>query len=182
MGIIKPPHEAHPFIAVMFTNAQELTALQSIMCQKLGEYFEPGPIYKVLDFTDYYAEEFGSQLQKQFYVFNQPVSLEKFHEIKIWSNQIEQDFAQVVSDGWRRRVNLDPGYLEPSKLVLFSTKNYSHRIYIGAGIYAETTLIYERGNFKILPWTYPDYSWETNLRYLLEIRAAIVKLARSQKN
>jgi hypothetical protein len=78
----------------------------------------------------------------------------------------------------RRRINLDPGYLEPSKLVLFSTKNFSHRIYCGDGIFGEVTLIYERGKFKILPWTYPDYYWAESLKFLMAMRNEIVRQSR----
>ena len=80
-----------------------------------------------------------------------------------------------------RVANIDPGYLEPSKLVLYSTKNFSHRIYVGNGIFAEVTLIYEHGDFKFLPWTYPDYMWRPNVDFLKSVRANIVVLNRKKK-
>lgn len=180
MGIIKPANLAHPFLAVMFTTEEHLRNILGIVQGKLGDFFASGPIYRVSDFTDYYAKEFGRDLHKQFYVFQKPVTLENFHRIKIWTNQLELDHSIAGAAAEGRWINLDPGYLEPSKLVLFSTKNYSHRIYIGEGIYAETTLIYERGNFKLLPWTYPDYYWESNRAYLLEMRNTIVQMQRQR--
>jgi hypothetical protein len=55
-------------------------------------------------------------------------------------------------------VNLDPGYLTRERLVLATGKNYTHRIYLGGGIFGDLTLTYSRGGFKPLPWSYPDYS------------------------
>ena len=57
----------------------------------------------------------------------------------------------------KRVINIDPGYLDLSKLVLFSTKDYTHRIHVGSGIFAEVTLFYKDKNFTAWPWTYPDY-------------------------
>ncbi|OPZ95339.1 MAG: hypothetical protein BWY71_02269 [Planctomycetes bacterium ADurb.Bin412] len=59
--------------------------------------------------------------------------------------------------GVSRPINLDPGYIDASKLVLATTKNYSHRIYIGQSMYAEATLHYHRGKWQAWPFTYPDY-------------------------
>jgi len=175
MGIIRPPHNAHPFFAIMFTAETHYMAIMKILRQKFGEPFPCGSIYRVTDFTDYYIKEFGVELKKQFVVFKTAVSLENFHQTKVWTNQLELDGQIINSAATQRWINLDPGYLEPSKLVLFSTKNYAHRVYVGDGIYAEVTMTYAQGDFQKLPWTYPDYYWETNRRYLATIRKAIVK-------
>ena len=60
--------------------------------------------------------------------------------------------------GGKRRVNIDPGYISQSKLVLATTKDHSHRIYLGQGIFAEVTLRYYKGTFRAWEWTYPDYA------------------------
>ena len=73
-------------------------------------------------------------------------------------------------DSQNRRVNIDPGYITPAKLVLATTKDYSHRIYLGKGIYAEVTLIYSQKKYRILDWTYPDFRQEKYLAYFEEIR------------
>ena len=57
----------------------------------------------------------------------------------------------------RRRVNVDPGILSAERLVLATGKNYIHRIYLGSGVYGDLTLIYSKGSYRPLPWTYPDY-------------------------
>ena len=42
-------------------------------------------------------------------------------------------------------------------LVLYSTKNYAHRIACNKHIYSELTLLFVKKQVKILEWTYPDF-------------------------
>jgi hypothetical protein len=74
--------------------------------------------------------------------------------IKRETNALEQRWT----DEGQRQVNLDPGYLSLSKLVLATTKDHGHRMYLGQGIYAEVTLRFQDGAFRAWPWTYPDYA------------------------
>ena len=108
-----------------------------------------------LDFsaTGYYEEEFGKDLRRKFLSLKRPVKLEDAGIIKLNTNEIESSLAFRG----KRRINIDPGYLNLSKLVLFTTKDYCHRIYLAHGIYAEVTLFYKDGSFCAFPWTYPDY-------------------------
>jgi hypothetical protein len=55
-------------------------------------------------------------------------------------------------------------------MVLATTKDYSHRIYLGQGIYAEVTLRYRRGAFHPWEWTYPDYGSPRYLEIFAHIR------------
>ncbi|HOK40243.1 MAG TPA: DUF4416 family protein, partial [bacterium] len=75
-----------------------------------------------------------------------------------------------------RQVNIDPGYINLAKLVLVSTKDYSHRIYLSNGIYAEATLFFRHNQFETFPYTYPDYATDEVRNILKEIR----KLFKSQ--
>lgn len=117
-------------------------------------------------FTDYYKEEMGNHLLKQFYSFEKLIQPDELADIKSSTISIETDF----SIKGRRTVNLDPGYLEESKLVLASTKNFSHRIYLRDNIWAEVTMRYEKGEFVTHPWTYPDYSQRLAIKFLKEVR------------
>lgn len=110
---------------------------------------------KVTDFshTDYYAEEMGPGLKRKFISFERIVDSADLYKAKLITNRIEQR----LSTGGKRTINIDPGYLDLSKLVLFTTKDYSHRIYLRKGIYAEATLFYRDHAFTPWPWTYPDY-------------------------
>lgn len=175
MGVLKTAPRALPFVAIMFNRKTDLEHIQNILSDRLGDIMSVGPVYRVTDFTDYYVKEFGMHLEKQFFIFQNPVNLEGFHEIKVWTNDLELGNSLKPSG---RIVNIDPGYLEPSKLVLFSTKNFSHRTYCGAGIFAEVTMLYKQGDFVRLPWTYDDYFWEENRRFLLHARIQIVSLSR----
>jgi len=160
----------------MFTTEEQKRNVLERFNERFGRILGGGPIYLVTDFTDYYVKEFGSNLRKQLFVFATPVSLENYPRIKVWSNQIE--IEPKSRSEYPRIVNIDPGYLEPSKLVLFSTKNYSHRVYLADGIFAEVTMLYARGKFVKLPWTYADYYWAENLKFLIEMRKQIVKISR----
>jgi hypothetical protein len=98
--------------------------------------------------------------------FKPLVEQDRLAEIKLATNAMEQ---ACVVDG-RRRVNIDPGYLLLERFVLATGKNYSHRIHIGRGIYADLTLIYRRGGYQPLPWTYPDYADQPLRLFLLAVR------------
>ena len=54
-------------------------------------------------------------------------------------------------------MNIDPGYLTQAKLVLASTKDHAHRIYLDRGIFAEVTLFYKDRHWQHRDWTFPDY-------------------------
>ena len=117
--------------------------------------------------TDYYEGEFGAELRRRFLAFEQLIDPGQLAEIKITTNALEAE----LSTGDRRSINLDPGYLSLAKLVLATTKNREHRIYLARGIYAEVTLSYRNKNFGAWPWTYPDYCSEAYLGIMRDIRA-----------
>jgi hypothetical protein len=110
------------------------------------------------DFTHYYDREMGSPLFRRFLSFAEPITPEALVEAKLMTNALECDFAARRGGSPPRPINLDPGYIEHSKLVLASMKNFSHRIYIGKRVYAEVTLMYHKGRWDALPWTFPDFA------------------------
>lgn len=108
--------------------------------------------------TDYYEEEMGPDLKRLFLSFERPSHLDALAGIKHETNAIEEKIAeQCLALEIPRPVNLDPGYVDLGKLVLATTKDRSHRIYIGQRIYAEVTLHFMNGRWQTWPWTYPDY-------------------------
>jgi hypothetical protein len=121
-----------------------------------------------LPFTSshYYDAELGASIVRFFLSFRELVDPQTLPEIKIETNRLELR----LGSGSRRRVNLDPGLLSLSRFVLASTKNSAHRIPLRHGIYAEVTLVYERGSFRPLEWTYPDYRSPGYLQVLGRIR------------
>jgi hypothetical protein len=118
------------------------------------------------DFTDYYASEMGRPLYRRMVAFKQLIPQEALCAIKRRTNEIEDG---LLADG-KRRVNIDPGYMLHERFVLATGKNFTHRIYIGQGIYADLTLIYQQGEFKTLPWTYPDYAAPEMRAFLVLVR------------
>lgn len=120
------------------------------------------------DFTDYYSGKMGDNLKRRFVSFKKPVSPENSYVWKILTNEIEKEFYH--NGRFPRRVNLDPGYLNLSRVILFSAKDFYHRLYLGKGIFAEVTLYFEKNRFMFLPWTYPDYKSEEYLGFFRRLR------------
>ena len=135
-----------------------------------------GPIEgleKVMEFdkTDYYKEEFGETLKRRLICFKDLIRRDEAAEIKLDTNKIEDIFR---IEG-KRTVNVDPGYVNDAKLILMTTKDYVHRIYIGRGIFAESTLFFKDGTFNSWPWTYPDYAEDEMVSYFNEVRELYMK-------
>lgn len=132
------------------------------------------------DCTAYYEPEMGTGLRRRMLSFKDLVSQEDLPRIKQFTNAIEA--SHLASEN--RQINIDPGYLLTERFVLATGKNFSHRIYIGQGIYADLTLIYTGGTFRALPWTYPDYAREDMLNFLHKVRSKYLfdmKSARAEK-
>ncbi len=131
------------------------------------------------DHTDYYADELGPEIQRWLVSFAELIHPRQLPEIKRQTIALEQRLAADAGrDPQRRPVNLDPGYLTLSKLVLATTKDYSHRMYLGQGIYGEVTLRFHDGKWQPWPWTYADYASGAYDDFFLAVRAWLkVRLA-----
>ena len=130
----------------------------------------------VFDQTEYYRAEMGWPLYKRIVAVEAPMDPADLIRIKIACRKIEDDYCE----GDRRRVNLDPGYVAKQRLVLGSGKDQAHRIYLGQGVYAELTLIYESGEFRSLRWTYPDFAGEQVRGFALDIRKKYLQQLQSE--
>lgn len=125
-------------------------------------------------YTDYYEAEMGRDIKRQFLSFQRLIDPGVLAGIKLFTNKLEEKLQkEEASTG--RPINLDPGYLASSKLVLASTKDYYHRIYLERGIYAEVTLRYVKGAFEPLPWTYPNYRSKEYIDFFIETRTLYMK-------
>jgi hypothetical protein len=123
---------------------------------------EPFPF----DRTDYYGKEMGTPLYRRFLAAGRPVPRNALAAIKVSMESVEAGLAECG----RRTVNLDPGLLTPESFILATGKNYSHRVYLGEGVFADLTLVYRHGEYRSLPWTYPDYASEGVRSLLRELR------------
>jgi len=122
-----------------------------------GEIVLRSPVWD-FDFTSYYEKSMGPGLLRQFFLFAPGYKCEDLAQTKLSTNTLEKAIATRSPWPVERPINLDPGYLTLSKLVLASTKNHSHRIYLRDKIYAEITLYYQKKTYRPWPWTFPDYA------------------------
>ncbi len=118
--------------------------------------------------TTYYEAEMGKGLHCQFVSFETLIAPDELSSSKLFSNAVEHEFVQTDTES--RRLNLDPGYISASKLVLASTKDHAHRIYLQLGIYEEITLRFHRKTFHTWEWTYPDYRTQVYIDILNHVR------------
>ena len=123
------------------------------------------------DFTDYYRDRMGEGIKRKFVSFEELIGPGSLSETKRITNDLEAEFSSRSDLDVPRPINIDPGYVGLSKMVLATTKNYSHRLYLGGGIYGEVTLQYKEGGFKPLPWTYPDYRSGKYLDFFERVRS-----------
>jgi hypothetical protein len=120
------------------------------------------------DCTDYYKKEMGGSLKRRFVSFSRLILISDLFRIKLYTNRLEKRFLE----GKSRQINIDPGYLDAAKVVLATTKDYAHRIFIGKGIFAEVTLSYKGNSFLPNEWAYPDYRRKEYIEIFNRIRAA----------
>jgi len=165
MGIPANPHKVKLIVGLLSNDVEAIKIAEAGLVRAFGRTdFESA----LLDFThsDYYLEEMGGGLKRKFLSFKEPFNLKGICKVKLKTNLLEK---KLMKSG-RRKVNIDPGYLDLAKLVLFSTKDYTHRIYLDKGIFAETTLFYKDKKFNAWPWTYPDYKSEAYINIFNSIR------------
>jgi hypothetical protein len=120
--------------------------------------------------TRYYEASMGSGLRKRFLLFHNLVPLDRLADMKVITNQLEQELAQSARFQEPRPLNLDPGILSLGKFMLATTKDQAHRIYLRDGIYAEVTLRFQTHAYRPNPWTYADYRDPALLDFLNEAR------------
>ena len=159
MGVVTPVAPAKLFVGMITGRPTLFEEVRPPLIARFGPIDLESPIYPWSHST-YYRDELGPDLKRQFIFFKQPIPPDSLPEIKRFTNELERRFAQTMPKGNLRRINLDPGYLAPSKIVLATTKDYSHRICLRDGIYAEVTLMYQGKSYIPLPHTYPDFRSE----------------------
>ncbi|MCS7200190.1 MAG: DUF4416 family protein [Caldimicrobium sp.] len=142
------------FIAVMEKERGLFEGVKRELEEDLGLVLLQSRTYDISAYTTYYEKEMGKPLWKTFYFFEKLKEPEFLIALKHRCYLIER---QWVDSGDKRSLNLDPGYLNLSKVVLSTFKDYAHRLYLGNSVYGEVTLIFRDKSFQSLPWTYPDY-------------------------
>jgi hypothetical protein len=144
--------------------------VQQTLEREFGGALLVSPLSK-WDYSLHYKDELGWPLLRQFVFFKNVIDPETLADIKVKTNEIEDSF----SVNGKRQINLDPGYLTLAKIVLASTKNYAHRIYLRKGIYGEITLFYQDGIFKPHIFTYRDYHEKSCIDMFMRARELFKK-------
>ncbi|MCY4570413.1 MAG: DUF4416 family protein [Candidatus Poribacteria bacterium] len=169
MGAITTPLPVKAIISVLTVEPSLLPTVYAELTHRLGPIDYKSELMPFMG-TVFYETEMGSDIQRQFISFERLIDAGTLAEMKLFTNSMEQVFGIKKSDGDARRVNLDAGYISMAKLVLASTKNHAHRIYLSDGIYAEITLRFYRKTFQPLEWSYPDYRLPTYIAAFNHIR------------
>ncbi len=177
MGDVHPAETGLPIVAVISRHAAALDWARERSRQLWGPVVLESPPFEFVE-TDYYTATMGTDLRKSFLVLGDPIDVGGLADWKRTTNDWESEFTRMGSHPEPRPLNLDPGYLTLSKLVLASTKNHAHRIYLRDGIYAELTLQFRRGSWQPLPWTYPDYRRADFHHFFDQVRQHLQRLAR----
>lgn len=153
----RSPRPVKLFVGLLGGDADLLRRTRQLLVRRCGPVDSESDLWP-FDQTDYYEAEMGAGLLRWFLGFERLVPADELVAIKHETNALEQQVAeQALLPDIPRPVNLDPGYLDLNKLVLASTKDAGHRVYLGHGIYAEVTLQFYHGGWQVRPWTYPDY-------------------------
>ncbi len=173
MGIVKPPSPVKPFVAFIFRQEECLSKARGALSRLLGPVDCESDV-QPFTHTDYYQKEFGAPLWRVFTGFARLIRPDELALLKCRTNRLEK---RLSSDG-ARLINCDPGYLDAAKVVLATTKDYRHRVYLGKGIYGEVTLFYSGNTYQPWEWTYPDYRIQSTLSFFNALRRAYV----TQKN
>lgn len=152
MGQIRKYPPVKLIAAFIFKKDGVFTQTKRILRTRFGKIDFESPAF-AFNHTDYYQKEMGKSLQRKFISFQRLISAEAIAEIKVITNKIEKKLSRKSC----RLINIDPGYLDLAKLILVSTKDFRHRIYLDKGVFAEITMFYQNKTFQPWEWTYPDY-------------------------
>ena len=174
------PREPDPVKLFVSVIAVDRGRMAEVIGELAGAFGQPDFVSEVLPFeyTDYYTAEMGTGLVRRFVTFERLIRPEELPAVKLCTNALEERFAE----GGARRVNIDPGYVARQHFILATGKGYSHRPYIGRGIYADLTLEYRRETYRPFVWTYPDYRAPETLEMLNGLRKRyVMQLKNRQK-
>ncbi|MCX7995526.1 MAG: DUF4416 family protein [candidate division WOR-3 bacterium] len=176
MAEIKEPQKVLAFAGLIFVKEFNPELALEGFKELLGSVIKKSDVIPFIH-TTYYNKEMGENLFRQWVLFEKFINPDLLIDLKHRANEIESKF---LNENGGRKINIDPGLISLSNLVLASTKNYAHRIYLGKGIYAEITLIYKNQQFRPLEWTYPDYREEIALKFFDECRVILKRMLGSQ--
>jgi hypothetical protein len=177
MSILKKPLPVKLFFSIFASSEKNINNVIEDLEEVYG-IIDIVSTFIPFDETDYYEDEFGKGLIRKLVFFERLISPEEIVKVKKHAIDIEKKYTF----GEKRLVNIDPGYLALSRVVLATGKDYTHRIYLGEGVYADLTYIYKRKEGYVnLPWTYPDYAKEQMKHFFEQARVLLKKQLKGYK-
>ena len=177
MGAIRLPEPVKAICGVLFHPGADLACVEDALGPVLGAADLRSEVWD-FDFAAHYDSETGPNVQRAFLAFDELMDPGDLAATKVRTNQLEAELAAALGCGVPRPVNLDPGYVDLARLVLATTKDRAHRVYLGLGVHAEVTLTYRRSGFEPWEWTYSDYRTEPYLAFFQQVRARYVEQRR----
>ncbi len=159
------PKKVKLIFGIIFNPQIPSDNIKAEIAKNFGRIETQSPVFD-FNSTNYYEKEMGKGLKRIFLTARKLINPEDIVRIKIRSVNLEKAFSYKN----KRKVNIDPGYIDLAKLVLSTTKDFSHRIYLRKGIFAEVTLIYQNNHFRNLKWTFPDYRTKKYKSFFYQIR------------
>jgi len=169
MGQVRLPPPVLLIIAAFSRHDEALRWAEEKLSACFGPIARTSPDF-AFDQTRYYESSMGAGLRKRFLIFQDLIAAEQLADIKLRTNELEQELAMSKSWPEPRPLNLDPGILTLGKFMLATTKDQAHRIHLRDGIYAEVTLRFQDHAFHPWPWTYADYRQLEVLAFLGDAR------------
>ncbi|NQT11366.1 MAG: DUF4416 family protein [Planctomycetes bacterium] len=179
MGEPTPPSPALLLMAAFSRYDAALAWARRRAIAEFGPLASESPTFDFHE-TDYYQPTMGPGLRKVFFTFARLIDPARVVDIKLQTNQWEDDYAQSAPHPEPRPLNLDPGYLTLGKLVLASTKDFCHRIYLERGIFAEVTLFYRHGRWEHHRQTFADYRRTDYQQFFSECRDDLHRKTREE--
>lgn len=173
MGSPKPPRKVKLVIGMLAKDKRLFDKVEGFFIERFGRIDFRSPII-AFKYTKYYKAEMGEPLKRRFVAFKRLIDPQRLPDIKIWTNALELKFSRSKTLP-SRKINIDPGYISDSKLVLATTKDYAHRLYLARGMYGEVTLYWHKGSFRPWGWTYPDYRTKEYIEIFNSVRLALAK-------
>lgn len=166
MGTVKVYPPVKYFAAITFKPTAPVEKAKEWLSTVFSEIEDISLCYNFDQFTHYYKDEMGEGLQKQIVSFKILKPAELLPEYKLATNEIESRFLSEQG----RLINLDPGYVCAAKMILATTKDYDHRLYLNRGIFGDVHLRFRQGHFQPAEWTYPDYRQPQIISFFEQIR------------
>jgi hypothetical protein len=179
MGKIRRPEQVKIFASVIFHDDADIGEVFGKLTGLIGP-IEDETDPRLFTHTTYYDAEMGKGLKRCFVLFSPVFDRDILPDIKMATNEIEDLFGRNN----KRIVNIDAGYIALEHVILATTKGYAHRLYIGKGIHADLTLMFNNRSYRALQWTYPDYAEPETIALFKKWRESVKQALREsrQKN